>query len=248
MRERTLEAYAKHYTMAWPHEEYESARPRKTSRLYATLAAKGACFGSKLGWERPNWFARPGSTPEDVYSYGRQNWFESVGEEHRAARERVALFDQSSFAKFEVRGKGAEAALDHLCAGDVTRAPGRIAYTQMLNARGGIECDLTVSRFAPDLYFIVTGTGFRTHDLAWIDAQPAGPHRGRDRRCDGALWLPLADGAARPRRAHKRHARGCFERSLPLRRLPRDRDRRREASGFAHHLCGRARLRAARAG
>ena len=168
VRERTLEAYAKHYTMAWPHEEYESARPRKTSRLYATLAAKGACFGSKLGWERPNWFARPGSTPEDVYSYGRQNWFKSVGEEHRAARERVALFDQSSFAKFEVRGKGAEAALDHLCAGDVTRAPGRIAYTQMLNARGGIECDLTVSRFAPDLYFIVTGTGFRTHDLAWM--------------------------------------------------------------------------------
>jgi len=107
VRERTLEAYAKHYTMAWPHEEYESARPRKTSRLYATLAAKGACFGSKLGWERPNWFARPGSAPKDVYSYGRQNWFDAVGEEHRAARERVALFDQSSFAKFEVRGKGA---------------------------------------------------------------------------------------------------------------------------------------------
>jgi 4-methylaminobutanoate oxidase (formaldehyde-forming) len=168
VRERTLEAYAKHYTMAWPHEEYESARPRKTSRLYATLAAKGACFGSKLGWERPNWFARPGSAPKDVYSYGRQNWFDAVGEEHRAARERVALFDQSSFAKFEVRGKGAEAALDYLCAGDVTRTPGHIAYTQMLNARGGIECDLTVSRFAPDLYFIVTGTGFRTHDLAWM--------------------------------------------------------------------------------
>jgi 4-methylaminobutanoate oxidase (formaldehyde-forming) len=168
VRERTLEAYAKHYTMAWPHEEYESARPRKTSRLYATLAAKGACFGSKLGWERPNWFASPGSTPKDIYSYGRQNWFEAVGEEHRAAREGVAIFDQSSFAKFEVRGRGAQATLDFLCAADVTRPPGRIAYTQMLNVRGGIECDLTVSRFAPDLYFIVTGTGFRTHDLAWI--------------------------------------------------------------------------------
>ncbi|MBV9112705.1 MAG: FAD-dependent oxidoreductase, partial [Hyphomicrobiales bacterium] len=175
VRERTLEAYAKHYTMAWPHEEYESARPRKTSRLYTTLAAKGACFGSKLGWERPNWFARPGSLPKDIYSYGRQNWFDAVGEEHRAARERVVLFDQSSFAKFEVRGRGAEVALDYLCAGDVTRAPGRIAYTQMLNARGGIECDLTVSRLAPDLYFIVTGTGFRTHDLAWMRCNlPAG--------------------------------------------------------------------------
>ena len=175
VRERTLEAYAKHYTMAWPHEEYESARPRKTSRLYATLAAKGASFGSKLGWERPNWFARPGSDPKDVYSYGRQNWFDAVGEEHRAARERVAVFDQSSFAKFEVRGRDAAAALDYLCAGEVTRPPGRTTYTQMLNARGGIECDLTVSRFAPELYFIVTGTGFRTHDFAWIRRNlPAG--------------------------------------------------------------------------
>ncbi|MBV9432276.1 MAG: FAD-dependent oxidoreductase [Hyphomicrobiales bacterium] len=168
VRERTLEAYAKHYTMAWPHEEYESARRRKTSRLYATLAAKGACFGSKLGWERPNWFARAGLEPKDIYGYGRQNWFDAVGDEHHAVRERVGLFDQSSFAKFEVRGKGAEAALDQLCAGDVTRPPGRTIYTQMLNTRGGIECDLTVSRFAPERYFVVTGTGFRTHDLAWI--------------------------------------------------------------------------------
>ena len=118
VRQRTLEAYAKHYTMAWPHEEYDSARPLKISRLYATLAAKGAVFGAKLGWERPNWFARPGDEPRDVYSYGRQNWFTAVGEEHRATRERVALFDQSSFAKFEVRGTGAQAALDWICAGD----------------------------------------------------------------------------------------------------------------------------------
>jgi 4-methylaminobutanoate oxidase (formaldehyde-forming) len=168
VRTRTLEAYAKHYTMAWPHEEYESARPLKTSRLYARLAAKGACFGSKLGFERPNWFGAPGTSPRDVYSYGRQNWFGAVGEEHRAARERVALFDQSSFAKFEVRGRDAEAALDAICAGDVTKPKGRVTYSQMLNQRGGIECDLTVSRFAQDLFFIVTGTGFRTHDLAWI--------------------------------------------------------------------------------
>ncbi|MFI5015032.1 MAG: FAD-dependent oxidoreductase [Hyphomicrobiales bacterium] len=176
VRRRTLEAYAKHYTMAWPHEEYESARPLKTSRLYATLKAKGACFGSKLGWERPNWFAPPGTEPKDIYTYGRQNWFAAVGEEHRAARERVALFDQSSFAKFEVRGKDAAAGLDFICAGDVTKPPGRVTYTQLLNARGGIECDLTVSRFAPDLFFLVTGTGFRTHDLAWIRRNlPAGP-------------------------------------------------------------------------
>ena len=168
VRERTLEAYGKHYTIAWPHEEFTSARPLKTSPLYATLKAKGAVFGSKLGWERPNWFAPNGVAPHDIYGFGRQNWFAAVGEEHRAARERVALFDQSSFAKFELRGPGAEAALDWICAGDLVRPPGTVTYTQMLNSRGGIECDLTVSRFASDLFFIITGTGFRTHDLAWI--------------------------------------------------------------------------------
>jgi sarcosine dehydrogenase len=182
VRERTLEAYAKHYTMAWPHEEYASARPLKTSPLYATLKEKGAVFGSKLGWERPNWFAPRGVTPRDIYGFGRQNWFAAVGEEHRAARERVALFDQSSFAKFELRGEGAETALDWICAGNLMKPPGSVIYTQMLNNRGGIECDLTVSRFASDLYFIVTGTGFRTHDLAWIS-----------RNLVGAEQIELAD-------------------------------------------------------
>jgi sarcosine dehydrogenase len=177
VRERTLEAYAKHYTLAWPHEEYASARPLKTSRLYATLKAKGAVFGSKLGWERPNWFASRGVEPRDIYGFGRQNWFAAVGEEHRATRRRVAVFDQSSFAKFELRGPGAETALSWICAGDVAKPPGRVTYTQMLNKRGGIECDLTVSRLAPDLFFIVTGTGFRTHDLAWIRHNLTGADR-----------------------------------------------------------------------
>ena len=104
-------------------------------------------FGEKLGWERANWFARPGrDEPRDVYGFGRPNWFEAVGEEHRACRERVALFDASSFAKFLLVGPDAEAALSWICAGDVARPPGRVVYTQMLNANGGIECDLTVTR------------------------------------------------------------------------------------------------------
>jgi len=168
VRERTLEAYGKHYTVAWPHEEYESGRPRIVSPLYERLKARNACFGSKLGWERPNWFAPEGTEPRDVYSYGRQNWFAAVGEEHRAARERVAVFDQSSFAKFEVRGPDSEQALNWICANNVARPPGRLIYTQMLNSRAGIECDLTVARLADDRYYIVTGTGFRTHDAAWI--------------------------------------------------------------------------------
>jgi 4-methylaminobutanoate oxidase (formaldehyde-forming) len=167
-RERTLEAYGKHYTVAFPLEEYESGRPRIVSPLYERLKARRAVFGSKLGWERANWFAPEGAEAKDAYSFGRGNWFDAVGEEHRAAREAVALFDQSSFAKYEMTGPGAEAALSFIAANDVTRPPGRLVYTQMLNSRGGIECDLTAARLAPDRYYIVTGTGFRTHDFAWI--------------------------------------------------------------------------------
>jgi sarcosine dehydrogenase len=171
---RTLEAYGKHYTMAWPHEEYDSGRPLRVSPLYERLKAQGACFGSKLGWERPNWFAPPGMEARDVYSYGRQNWFGPVGEEHRSCRERVVIFDQTSFAKFLVIGPHAEAALSWIAANDVAKPAGSLVYTQMLNKRGGIECDLTVSRLSEDSYYIVTGTGFATHDLAWIKANIPG--------------------------------------------------------------------------
>ncbi|MGH6960336.1 MAG: FAD-dependent oxidoreductase, partial [Dongiaceae bacterium] len=134
---RTLEAYGKHYTMAWPHEEHESGRPVRISPLYQRLKDQGACFGSKLGWERPNWFAPKGTESRDVYSYGRQNWFEAVGEEHRAVRERVGLFDQTSFAKFLLVGRDAETALSWIAANDVAKPPGSLVYTQMPNQRGG---------------------------------------------------------------------------------------------------------------
>jgi 4-methylaminobutanoate oxidase (formaldehyde-forming) len=170
VRTRTLEAYAKHYTMAWPFEEYRSGRPLRRSPLYDRLKAQGASFGEKLGWERPNWFADParGETPEDIYSYERQNWFAAVGREHEACRERVAVFDQTSFAKFVLSGRYAEAALSWIAANDVARAPGHLVYTQMLNECGGIECDLTVGRLSETEYYIVTGTGFATHDFDWI--------------------------------------------------------------------------------
>ncbi len=166
--ERTLEAYSKHYTIAFPHEEYETGRPRIVSPLYNRVKAKNACFGSKLGWERPNWFAPEGVEPKDEYAMGKQNWFDYVGAEHKACREGVVMFDQSSFAKFELRGKDAEQALSWIAANDVTGPVGKLTYTQMLNSRGGIECDLTCARIADDLYYIVTGTGYRTHDSAWI--------------------------------------------------------------------------------
>lgn len=170
VRTRTLEMYAKHYTMAWPFEEHASGRPLRRSPLYDTLKANGACFGEKLGWERPNWFAPKGVEPNDVYSFGRQNWFLHVGEEHKAVRERVGVFDQTSFAKFMLIGSDAETVLNWICANDTARKPGTITYTQMLNSRGGIECDLTVARIAEDRFYIVTGTGFATHDFHWIGA------------------------------------------------------------------------------
>ncbi len=175
VRDRTLEAYGKHYTIGFPHEEYESGRPRIVSPLYERLKAHRAVFGSKLGWERPNWFAPDGMEAKDVYSMGRQNWFAPVGAEHAHVREHVGVFDQSSFAKYELSGPDALKALDWICAGDVTKPIGRMTYTQLLNTRGGIEADLTVARLADDRFYIVTGTGFRTHDRAWIaEHVPAG--------------------------------------------------------------------------
>ena len=170
IRKRTYEAYGKHYTMAWPSEEHRSARPCRKSPLYDRLKADGAVFGEKLGWERPNWFADPaaGERPEDIYTFERPNWHAAVGREHRACREAAALFDQTSFAKFVLKGPDAEAALSWIAANDVARPVGSLIYTQMLNDRGGIEADVTAIRRARDEYYIVTGTGYATHDFDWI--------------------------------------------------------------------------------
>ncbi|MCA3454602.1 MAG: FAD-dependent oxidoreductase [Rhodobacter sp.] len=170
VRARTLEAYGKHYTIAWPSEEHRSARPARRSPLYAHLKAAGACFGEKLGWERPNWFAdlAAGEVAQDRYSYQRPGWWDAVRREHLAARQAAVLIDQTSFAKFTLKGPDAAAALNRIAAGNVDRALGSLTYTQMLNDRGGIEADVTVARVARDEFYIVTGTGFATHDFDWI--------------------------------------------------------------------------------
>ena len=170
VRTRTLEAYTKHYTMAWPFEEYESGRPNRVSPLYDRLKSAGAVFGEKLGWERPNWFASAShrDVDHDEYTYDRQNWFAAVGREHRACREAAVLIDQTSFAKFAMTGRDSLAALNWLCANNVDKAVGSLTYTQLLDDHGGIQCDLTVARVADDDFYIVTGTGFATHDFNWI--------------------------------------------------------------------------------
>jgi len=168
VRTRTLEAYGKHYTMAWPSEEHDSARPCRRSPLYDELLKAGAVFGEKLGWERPNWFAHDGEIAHDIYTFNRPNWHEPVGREHRSARASAALFDQTSFAKFILQGPDATAALNWIASNHVDKPVGSIIYTQMLNDNGGIECDLTLVRTSHNAYYIVTGTGFATHDFNWI--------------------------------------------------------------------------------
>ena len=175
VRARSLEHYGKHYTVAWPLEEHESARPQLTSPLYARLKSAGAVFGEKMGWERANWFAQDGQEPADRYSFVRPNWIEAVAAEHRAAREAAALFDMTSFAKFVLEGRDAEKALTWIAAGNVAKPPGCVVYTQLLNAKGGIEADVTAARLAADRYYIVTGTGQRTRDFHWLARNvPAG--------------------------------------------------------------------------
>ena len=168
LRERASEGVGVHYFTAFPNRELETGRGLRLSPLYERLRDRRACFGNKMGWERANWFAPEGVPLETVYSFGRQNWFPYAAAEHRACREAIAVFDQTSFSKFRLEGPDAEATLQRLCANDVAVEPGRIVYTGMLNERGGFESDLTVTRLGGDAYLIVTGSAQTTRDADWI--------------------------------------------------------------------------------
>lgn len=175
LRERVSEIVGVHYNIAFPNRELQSGRGLRRSPLHDRLRQRRASFGAKMGWERANWFAPEGVEPEPVYSFGRQNWFPYAAAEHRAVREAVAIFDQTSFSKLLLQGPDAEAVLQQLCANDVAVPPGRIVYTGMLNDRGGYESDLTVTRLREDACLIVTGSAQSTRDLDWIRRQtPAG--------------------------------------------------------------------------
>src|SRR5258705_424973 len=168
LRARTVEMVGRLYAMHWPFQQPATARGVRKSVLHDRLAARGACFGEVIGWERANWYAAPGQEPVYRYSWGRQNWFARSAEEHRAVREAVGLFDQSSFTKLRLEGPDAAAALGRLCAGDVDVPVGRIVYTQMLNRHGGSEYDLPVTRLDDDADLLVTPATAATHDASWI--------------------------------------------------------------------------------
>jgi glycine cleavage system T protein len=168
LHDRTVESLGLLYAMHWPFRQPETARGVRKSVLHDRLSAAGACFGEVAGFERANWFAPKGTEARYEYSYGRQNWFEASAAEHRAVREGVGLFDQSSFAKFVVKGADAASVLGRICANDVDVPVGRVVYTQWLNERGGIEADLTVTREAEDAYLIVTACASQTRDFSWL--------------------------------------------------------------------------------
>ena len=170
---RTVEVYSTYYDVKYPGHEREAGRPLRLSPTYARLQELGAAFGEKSGWERANWFdpnAEGGDPSLRPRGWAGRLWSPAVGAEHRACREAAALFDETSFAKIDVVGHGTATFLEGLCDNRVARDVGAITYTQMLNPRGGIECDFTVTRVAEDRFRIVTGTAFGRHDLAWIRA------------------------------------------------------------------------------
>jgi glycine cleavage system T protein len=168
---RSKEIYETYYDVKFPGHERSAGRPLRVSPAYTRLQALGAAFGEKSGWERANWFERnalAGDASLRPGGWAGKLWSPAIGAEHVACRSAGALFDETSFAKIDVIGPGAAAYLEYLCDNRVARDAGRVTYTQMLNPRGGIECDFTVTRLAEDRFRIVTGTAFGQHDLAWI--------------------------------------------------------------------------------
>jgi glycine cleavage system aminomethyltransferase T/glycine/D-amino acid oxidase-like deaminating enzyme len=166
---RAIEAYAAYYKVHWPLEETQSGRNLRLSPLHETLKRAGAVFGSRAGWERPNWFAPAGVEPVDVPSFeDKPNWFSAVGAECRAIRERAVVIDQTSFAKFEITGAGSETALQRIAANDLSGPPGKAVYTQLCNEKGGIEADVTLVHVGPDHFYLITGSGFGVRDSGWV--------------------------------------------------------------------------------
>ena len=169
---RSYEALSQYYDIKYPGEEKQAGRPLRVSPAYARHQELAASFGEKGGWERVNWYESNAAHADETLrprGWAGENWSPAIGVEARAARESAALFDQSSFSKLEVLGPGALALLEQLCANRIDRPVGTVVYTQLLNARGGIEADLSVLRRAEDRFLLVTGTAFGNHDRAWLE-------------------------------------------------------------------------------
>jgi 4-methylaminobutanoate oxidase (formaldehyde-forming) len=168
LHDRIKESVGLLYAPHWPFRQVETARGVRRTPFYDRLAARGACFGELMGWERANWFAPPGVEPRYEYSHARQNWFPYSAEEHRTIRENVGMLDESTFGKILVSGPDACTALNLICTAEIDGASGRIVYTQWLNDRGGIAADVTVTRLDETQFMVATSGATLYHDLDWL--------------------------------------------------------------------------------
>ena len=168
LRDRVSETLGLLYEMHWPYRQFDTSRGIYHSPLHAELESRGACFGEVAGWERANWFATDDMEPRYEYSYKRQNWFPRAAEEHRAVRESVGIFDQTSFAKFRVQGADTEQVLQAISTNNVAVEDGKVVYTQWLNEAGGIEADLTITRIDQETFQVITSPATRRRDFLWL--------------------------------------------------------------------------------
>ena len=195
LRERAPEVLTSHYVTEAPHREFETVRDIRHGPLHERQAAKGAHFAPRMGWERPSFYA---DSPVDTTpTFARPAFDGYVAAEQAAARNDVALFDQSSYGKLRVRGPDAEALLQRLCANDMATTPGRVIYTGMLNVRGGYESDCTVFRHAAGDYLVVTGTAQPVRDMDWIKRNMADEDVRIDDVTVGTAVMALAGPKAR---------------------------------------------------
>lgn len=168
LRARVGEVLGLHYAVPWPNRELTTARPFRCSPVHDRIEAAHACFGSRMGWERPNFFAPLDQAPVIDYSWGRQNWFDWVNEEQHAARNAVALFDETSFGKIRISGPDAAAFMQHICTAPTDVEVGRVVYTGALNSRGTYEADVTLTRVGVQEYWWITSSASIIRDLAWL--------------------------------------------------------------------------------
>lgn len=169
LKERVSESLGLLYADHFPYLQPVTARGVRRSPIHEQLKARGACFGETAGWERANWFAPEGVTPEYKYSWKRQNWFEYAKAEHLAVRNDVGLFDMTSFGKIRVEGRDAVKVLNRICGNEIDVEVGGLVYTQFLNHKGGIECDCTVTRLSETAFLIVTPGATLMRDMAWLN-------------------------------------------------------------------------------
>ncbi|WP_371871365.1 GcvT family protein [Phytohabitans rumicis] len=198
--EKALDAYSRYYDIVYPYTEWSAGRPLRRSATWPRLAPLGASLGEKAGWERVNWFgSTAGAVAERPAGWAGQVWSPAIEAECLATAATAGLFDQSSFAKLDVRGPAAF--LQWMCANDVDKPVGTVVYTQLLNTRAGIEADLTVTRLGPDHFRVVTSTASGVRDLAWLRRHAPSDVTVSD--VTGAygclcLWGPLARSVLQP--------------------------------------------------